>query len=321
MKKIVQIIGVIVVIVVAAVSLVSISPQEDTIQIGISKWIEDDEYNNNIQGFKNALHEFLPDQDIRFTIKNSNADKTKQLEIAKEFSAGNVDLIYSLTTPGTTIIKKIIHNTPIVFSIVTFPQRAGLVETLESSKNNLVGTSNYMSIERQLEMIVILSDVKTLGFVHRENEVNSDIQFSEFQEMGSIYDIEIINLEAKNLVELEIILNDAIVNVDGFYQACDTLIQSGGEEIAINIAMAYHKPTFSCNKEGVQKGALAGEVADFYMLGYEAGKKAVDILNGKQPSDIPTSFQTEHNIMINQKTADFLEIDISREKIRATIIE
>ena len=56
-----------------------------------------------------------------------------------------MDLVYSLTTPGTAIVKEVLpSDTPIVFSIVTYPADAGLIESFEYSGNNLVGTSNYV---------------------------------------------------------------------------------------------------------------------------------------------------------------------------------
>ena len=68
--------------------------------------------------------------------------------------------------------------------------------------------------------------------------------------------------------------------MDALYQACDTLVQSGGESLSIKIATENNKPTFSCNLDGVRNGALLGKVANFEDIGQLSGLKAHRILEG-----------------------------------------
>ena len=78
----------------------------------------------------------------------------RQREIAESFREVGVDLVYSLTTPkGQLIMKQILpETTPIVFSIITYPADSGLIESLDYSGNNLVGTSNYVDLDQLHEV-------------------------------------------------------------------------------------------------------------------------------------------------------------------------
>jgi len=97
-------------------------------KIGISVWTG---YPRSVEGFKAAMAEggFIEGKNISYLYAKSGLDKEKQRQIAEDFKAQRVDLVYSLTTPGTTIIKQILPpDIPIVFSIVTYPADAGLIE-------------------------------------------------------------------------------------------------------------------------------------------------------------------------------------------------
>lgn len=294
----------------------------DALTVGVSLWITDSEYERNFEGFKTALEEvgFVDGQNIRYIVENPNGDKTNQLRIIQSFIDQDVDLIYTLTTPGTLVAKKLTDEIPIVFSIVTFPVEAGIIDSFENSGNNLVGTSNFVSIEKQVSLIKQLVPVETIGFIKRTGEINSDIQFKQMKDYVNQENIKISLLNARTIDESKIILDYSIDFVDVFYQSCDTLVQSGVEEIAIEVATAHYKPTFSCNKEGIEKGALIGNVADFANIGYIAGQKAALILQGSNPSELNSEFQTVDNIIINLKTAKNLGIEIPENLINSAII-
>jgi len=94
---------------------------------------------------------------------------------------------------------------------------------------------------------------------------------------------------------------------------CTQVADVHGEEIAIRIATENNKPTFSCNLDGVKKGALAGEVANFADIGEQSGSMAHKILEGKDVRDMKTEGPDSVYKIINLKTAELLGIEISKE--------
>jgi len=287
--------------------------KETVVTIGIALWASNPEYDRNIQGFKDGLAEqgYVEGQNVKFIIENPEADKAKQREIIQSFIDKKVDLIYSLTTPGTLIAKEMVQDKPIVFSIVTFPVESGVVDLLESSDNNLVGTRNYVPVARQYNQFEkIYPDTKKLAFVHRKYEPNSVIQYNEMKELLRKKSIGVVDIAAANLDDMRSQLNNIINEIDSMYSACDTLIQGGGEELVIEFSTRYKKPSFTCNKDGVNKGALMGDVADFYTIGKLSGVKAGLILGGAKPSSLLTESPAEDYLIINTKTAADLGINI-----------
>lgn len=282
--------------------------------VGITTWSSSPEYNKNIKSFQKTLEDYgyVEGKNIQYIIKNPNADKSQQKKIIQELIDKKVDVIYSLTTPGTIIVKEMTKDIPVVFSIVTYPVRADLIESFESSGNNLVGVSNYIDIQKQFQLIYDIFPHKKIGFVHKEGEVNSLIQIYEMKQFAQTYNVEVIEISVKNLDDAKSILNLAIEDVDVLYNACDTLVQNGLEEISIEMASNRNKPVFSCNEAGIHAGALAGNAVNLEHLGSIAAKKTYSILQGDLPTDLSSEKQRLNNIVINSKSSQNLGIEFPK---------
>ena len=288
-------------------------PQSEIKTIGIAQWISSEAYNTNIQGFKDALAEngLIEGRDVRFITENAQTDKEKQREIIRSFVNKKVDLIYTLSTPGTLLAQGFTKEIPIVFSVVTYPVEVGLVQSLNSSGNNFVGTRNYVSPPLQYYTFERLYPyTKTLAFAHRRGEPNSAIQYAEFKKLLDARNIQIIDVSAVNLADLRLQLNTVRDQIDSIYLACDTMIQDGGEEVVIEFSLVYKKPTFSCLDSGVPKGALVSNFIDVYSMGKLSGEKAVLILKGAKPSWLKTESLPGTSIKINLETARKIGIKV-----------
>ena len=281
--------------------------------IGIARWNSDLTYGGNVEGFKEGLAEmgYVEGENVKFIIKTPESDLEIQRQIIESFVAAKVDLIYSLTTPGTLVAKDVTRKIPIVFSIVTYPVESGVIESLEGSNNNLVGTRNYITVERQYDQFEkIYAGTKVLAFVHRKDEPNSDAQYLVMKALLEEKGIEVIDIGAVDLEDMRAQLESVIEAVDSIFLACDTLINVGGDEIAIEISKKYKKPCFAGLKGSVAKGALVGNVADFHAIGKLSGIKAGLILNGADPSSLLTESPVEDYVIINTKTAKEIGIKI-----------
>ncbi|MBL7107596.1 MAG: ABC transporter substrate-binding protein [Phycisphaerae bacterium] len=288
-------------------------PEKKIFTIGIARWNFDPTYNCNVDGFKEGLAErgYVEGENVKFIIKSPQSDLEIQRQIIQSFIDEKVDLIFSIATPGTLIAKKMTSQIPIVFSVCTFPVESDIIESLESSGNNMVGTRNYITVERQYDQFEkIYAGTKVLAFVHRKGEANSDAQYLEMKALLGEKGIDVIDIGAVDLEDMRAQLESVIEGIDSMFLACDTLINVGGDEFVIEISKKYKKPCFSCLKDSVPKGALTGNVADFYAIGKLSGIKAGLILKGANPSSLLTESPVEDYVIINTKTAEEIGIEI-----------
>jgi putative tryptophan/tyrosine transport system substrate-binding protein len=294
------------------------APKQLPIVIGVSRWVPfgNSAYDDNIQGFKDALEQagYREGVDVVYDVRSANSVVDEQHAIAQSFKDQGVALIYSLTTPGTTILQEEIRDIPIVFSVVTYPVETGIVASLNRSENNLVGTRNWVSVETHLSTFrELVPSLNTIGFVHRKGETNSAIQLEEMRNAGATMGIDVVEIAGKDVPELTTALEESEGMIDSIFSACDTLVQGQAEQMIIAYARTHNLPSYSCNNSGPKNGDLLGTVADLYQIGGLAGTKAAHILEGATPSSLETDTALRPYLYINQKTADALGITIPQE--------
>jgi len=287
-------------------------------KVGISVWTG---YPASVKGFKEAMMAggFIEGKNVQYMYGKSGLNKEKQREIARRFKKAKVDMVYSLTTPGTTILKEIMpKTTPIVFSIVTYPADSGLIESFEYSGNNLVGTSNYVELTNYVKLLkTILPHTKTLAIFHRKKEPNSKIQAANMIRLLKKAGIQTIDLEPESVEEMRQMALDVATKVDVFMTTTDTLCQGGGEAELIKISLQKKIPILSSNKIGIEEGSTFGPVADFYALGRMSGEMAVKILKKNiYPARLQSKTQDPPLTLINRKSGNILGIQIPEDQLK-----
>lgn len=299
-------------------TLTSLYGQTDKVyKVGISVWTG---YPTSVKGFKEAMAAggLTEGKNVEYLYGKSGLNPEKQREIAQGFKDAQVDLVYSLTTPGTTIMKEIMpQTTPIVFSIVTYPADSGLIESFEYSGNNLVGTSNYVKLTSYVKLLkTILPHTKTLAIFHRKREPNSKIQAANMIRLLKREGIRTIDLVPESIEQVRQMALELVGKVDVFMTTTDTLMQGGGEKALIEISLDKKIPILSSNKIGIENGSTFGPVADFYVLGKMSGQMAVRILKENiSPARLQSMLQNPPLTLINRRSADILGIQIPEDQL------
>ncbi|WP_261843083.1 ABC transporter substrate-binding protein [Aliamphritea ceti] len=303
------------IIIVISLLQISAAVQAAPYTIGLATWSG---YPESVRGFKAGLAEagLIEGQQVRFIAGKQGADKNLQAQVAAKFIQAKVDLVYSLTTPGTTVMQdELPVSMPIVFSIVTYPADSGLIESFQYSGNNLVGTSNYVPVRHYLYLLKLLyPQVNRIAIFHRRGEPNSQIQSANLLRMFRREGIEALEMKPENIQQVKRLAKQLIGQVDLFMTTTDTLMQAGGEEALIKLSLKHGIPILSSNKKGIEQGASFGPVADFYTLGFIAGQKAARILlDGIAPNKLESELQNPPLFLVNRNTIKNLGIPISPE--------
>jgi len=305
--------------VVIAIVIVStlLSPTK-MITVGVTRWATNAEFDRSIEGFKQglALKGYIEGKNIRYLVENPETDLAKQTSIIEEFIKQDVDLIYSITTPGTIIAKelteKIQSPIPVVFSVCTYPVESNLIAALDNSANNLVGTRNYVPFAKQYYVFEqLFPDVMSLAVVRRKGEPNSSNQLKEVKAQLEERGMTIIDIAAVDLDDMKRQLETASANIDAIFSTCDTLTHAGGDKVIAEFGKRHKIPSFACNKEGVINGLLVGNIGDFMAIARISGEQAAQILDGATPSWLKTESPRDNYIILNESTAKTLHVNIS----------
>ena len=260
------------------------------------------------QGFIDELDKSIYETAL---IKYNAAQDSFQLQkIITRIRDNPVDMIYVFGTTATKAVLLRIKDMPVVFNIVSRPVGSGIIASWESSENNATGASNKVSTIHQLKTLKKVINYKNLGIIYNPKEQNSIIQRNNVKRLENILHFSLKEYRISREQDILQILPQMEDKVDAVFLPADSMIKFLGKKIMEKVNK-YNIPSLSSVGGMVHEdGVLLGFVPKYYELGRIAAKKAILILSGTKPSDIPSSVLDHYHISVNMKTARKINIQI-----------
>lgn len=278
------------------------------INIGISQIVEYVALDQSREGFIKALEEngYKDGDSIKIEYQNAQGDIAVAQTIGKKYASQKKDLIFAIATASAQGAYNATKDIPIMITAVTDPVKAGIAKSLDKPETNVSGTSDYLPVEKQLGLIKqLLPEAKKIGVIYNTSEVNSEVQVEELKKAAKDYEIITTGVSSTNDVSSAI--NSLVKKIDVLYVPTDQLVVSSMPIIAKSTLEAKI-PIIAAEKGSVEAGALATVGINYYKLGYEAGKMAVEVLKGKDISKMPIKISEETDIYINEDSLKALGI-------------
>jgi putative ABC transport system substrate-binding protein len=279
------------------------------IKIGVIQTVSRPDLDADAKGFEKALAEagFKEGVQITYIRKNSQGKVADAQAIAQKFVDEEVDLIHSIAILTSQVVVKRIKNIPIVFSSVSNPVNAGLVPKTSppgtKTGTNVTGVSDYWPIHLQFEMSTkFIPKAKKWGTIYNVRDANSLAHIKEMRKSAKKLGVELI--EAKISIRGEVM--QAAQSLSGKVQAIHlthdhTVASAFG--VVVKVCNEKKIPLFTGDIYSVPRGAIAAYGLDYFLVGYSAGKKAVQILRGEKPGNIPWGPAEECLLVINEGAA------------------
>ena len=279
------------------------SENKQVYKIGITQFMEHPSLNLAKEGFKAAFKEAGIKAD--FDEKNANGEVTNANLIATNYKADKKDLVFGIATPSAQALVNNISDIPVLFSAVTDPASAKLLNS------NVTGTSDKLeNVAAQLDLLLkIKPGVKKIGVLYNPSEQNSVVQVQEIQKIAKQKNIEVVLQGINNFGELAQATKNLLGSTDALYLPTDNLVVSGMNLIASE-AVNAKKPVVVSENSSVKEGALFTMGLDYYALGKRTGEMAIEILKGKPVSQIPFETSKQMKLYVNSKTAQALGLDV-----------
>lgn len=296
--------------------------EEKVIKIGITQIVEHPALDASRQGFIDALESkgYKDQENIEIDFQNAQGDMPTAQTIAQNFVSQNKDMILAIATPTAQAAYNATKEIPIIITAVTDPKEAGLVESWEKSGTNVAGTSDMTPIRKQFELLKqLVPNAKKVGILYNTSEVNSEIQVSIAEGVAPELELEIVKVGVTNVNEIPQALDELTGKIDVLYTPTDNLVVSAMPVVAAK-CLEKQIPIIGSEKGQVENGALATEGIDYYKLGYQTGLVAVEVINGSNPKDMEIATLEDTQLVINEDTANALNIEISKEMKEAAEI-
>lgn len=286
---------------------------EKPYKIGITQFAEHPSLDAATEGFKKALED--KGLNVKFDEQNAQADMNNTQTIANNFVGDKVDLIFANATPSAVSALNTTKDIPIVFTSVTDPIGAGLVESFDKPGANITGTTDNHpdATETTINFITKEIKAKNIGVIYNSGEQNSEVQVKQVKELAEKNGAKLVEVSVSTSAEVKQAAESLVGRVDAIYIPTDNTVVSALESV-IGVANDKKLPLFVGEFDSMKKGAVAASGFNYYDLGYETGLMAVEILTGKKkPADLPVALPQSLKLVINKKAAEAQGVEIKEE--------
>jgi len=282
----------------------------EAVSIGITQIVSHPSLDAARDGFKQALAD--AGYDATYDEQNAQGDPSTAASIAGTFASADLDLILAIATPTAQSVVQAVTDTPILFTAVTDPVSADLVESLEAPGGNATGTSDANPVVEQLELVTRLApDATRVGIVYSSGEVNSQVQVEWAKEAAADLGLEIVEAAVSTSAEVQQAAES--LDVDAFYVVTDNAVVSALESL-IQVAETKKIPAIAAEGDSVARGTIATYGISYYELGYQTGEMAVKILKGEaEPATMPVETQSELQLYLNLGAAERMGVTIPED--------
>jgi putative ABC transport system substrate-binding protein len=267
--------------------------------VSVHLLVEHPSLNASVEGFKTALQE--SGLEVAFTEHNAQNNVATSQQIVTQIISEKPDLILTVGTMTSQQTVNKIKDIPILFTAVTDPVTAQLVESMEKPGGNMTGTTDMTPLADQLALIKdIQPQVKNVGVIYNPGEDNSRVQVDLIKAGAAKLGLNIIEAVAANNASVYSAAQSLVDKVDAIFLPTDNTVISSFESV-IKVATERKIPLYCAEADSVRKAGTAALSLSYYELGRQTGLMAAKILKGEaKPADMPVETQERFDLLVNQ---------------------
>lgn len=297
------------------------SAMAEEYKVGIIKFVDDASLDQIEASIMEELDAKSAEGEDQFVyegyVLNGQADPTVIGQMAAQLISDEVNVIIPIATPAAQIVQTATEDNqiPVVFSAVSDPVGAGLVESMEAPGANITGTSDALNTNAILDLMFAANpDIQKVGLLYSQSEDSSKQPIADAKAYLDEKGIAYVEKTGTNNNEV-IAAADALVaeQVDAIFTPTDNTIMTA--ELAIYEKFADAGiPHYAGADSFALNGAFCGYGVDYKNLGTATADMAIEVLQGADPA--ATEVQTFDNgiATVNTEIAEVLGIDYSSFK-------
>ena len=289
MKKIISIVMALAIV----LSLTAVAFAEgETYKVGICNYVDDASLNQIVENIQNQLAAIGEEKGVTFdvSVDNCNADATVMEQIIQNFIADEVDLMVGVATPVAMAMQADTEDNqiPVIFSAVSDPEAAGIVESNDHPGANITGTSDFLDTNAVMDLIFAQNpDAKTIGLLYDIGQDSSATPIAAAKEYLDAKGVEYKEYNGTTVPEVQLAVDSLIADgVDAVFTPSDNTIMTA--ELSIYEALAEAGiPHYTGADSFALNGAFLGYGVDYANLGVETANMIAQVLlEGADPAEL-----------------------------------
>ena len=299
------------------------SSASDTFQIGLVQIMEHTSLNQIRESFEAEMQAlgYGPDK-VALDYQNAQGDQSNLNSICQKFAGDGKDMIVAIATPSALSAAAAAPKIPLVFSAVTDPVAAKLVQNPEAPEGIITGTSDAIPIDQVFALMKQLTpNVKTVGMIYNLGEINSVTVIDEAKAYCDANGLSYVEATVANTGEVQQAAQSLVGKCDAFYTPIDNTVATAMSVYA-DVARQAKLPIYTGADSMVIDGGFSTIGVDYVQLGKQTALMAVKVLEGTPVSEVPVETLTNFSTTINTSTAEAIGVTIPSDLLaNANVVE
>jgi putative ABC transport system substrate-binding protein len=260
-------------------------------------------YQQAWQGFKNYLEE----KNITCFFSQYNLDKDNKIHIFSQIKKGKPDVLLTIGSKASKFAKDNIKNIPVIFSMVLNPD--------DMTGSNIAGVSMNISARSKLkELKRLFPQMKSIGLIYSENNPR---EHQEILKICRELNLELVSQSIQSREEFPKALEDMAWRINCFLMIPNPDIYFPHSiNHLLSESMKKEFPVIGLSSVHTKAGALLSFDCDYTDLGRQAGELTLEVLSGKNPSELSKQTPRKLNLSLNMVAAKVLGIEIPQKIIK-----
>ena len=284
-------------------------------KVGICNYVDDASLNQIVENIQAQLEAIGAENGVEFEIlyDNCNADANVLEQIIQNFIAEGVDLMVGVATPVAMSMQAATEENgiPVIFSAVSDPVAAGIVESLEAPGANITGTSDYLDTNAVMNLIFAADpEADMVGLLYDVGQDSATTPIAAAKEYLEAKGVSYKEYNGTTVDEV-MLAADALIadGVDAVFTPTDNTIMTAELSIYEKLAQAG-VPHYTGADSFALNGAFLGYGVDYANLGVETANMIADVLiNGADPAATPVMTFDNGTATVNTETCEALGLD------------
>ncbi len=294
-----------------------VAQADETKTVAITQIVEHPALDAVHEGTKDELAErgYRVGENLILMHESAQGNAAIASQIARKFVGDQPDVIVAIATPSAQTAAAATRKIPIVFSAVTDPVAAKLVQSLDAPGGNITGASDMLPLDRHLDMILrIVPNARSIGTVYNPGEANAVALINQLEKSLNDRGLKLEKAAATKTSEVLGAARSLTDKVDAIYLTTDNTVISAAEAV-ISVGARAKIPVFAADTATVERGAVAALGFNYYDLGRQTGAMVARILEGASPAEMPVETLDNLELYVNPAAAEKMGTTLSDEII------
>ncbi len=304
----------IVLMMIGFLSLAACTNQEDTtgkIKIGILQLLDQTALNDVRQGFEEELAQLgYGKEEVAIQFLNAQGDQSNLKMMADQIKNRHNDLNIAIATPAAQALKKSDNQTPLLFTAITDPVSAGLIENLAAPEENFTGVTDRVDVAGQIDFLhELFPQAQTVGLLYNAAEANSVFQIELARKKLAQLNLKVVEKTIASTNDVEQAATALADQSDVIYIPADNVAAAAMPTIG-KVSEKMKVPVITADATMIQYAGIATLGINYQDLGRQTARLAIKILNGEKVAQLPVEDPAAVTLVYDEKRLALFDLTV-----------